>query len=401
MEKNNTLANLGLDQLTKQIKGQDAFVVDAPAPTPPAPEPINTNPTPPDNGNDQDAGDGKDKNILNEPIDISTATARNVDDNTPPAPQGNNDASSPFAPFANVLKEQGVISEEYLKDKKFESVDDFVEIIQKTIEDNVSKYREQFVSEKSPEARKFIEMIDSGMPLEEAQKLTSKALSVKDFNEQNLSSNKDLQKKAIESYLKTLDMSDEDIKDQLEYFEDTDKLYEKSVSFSNKLKDYYAQEEEFKINQLKEQEELNKKNIEDQINGLKDTVYKTSEIIPGRPLNDKIKDKLFQSITTPAGKDPNTGQPLNRVALKRLEDPVSFEIKLHYLNELGVFDDKWDGIISAGKTQAVKEFEKALSSTKGPSGNTPVYSPDDSGEKTKSIVDSFKQLKQQLNKSNI
>jgi len=397
MDNKNTIDGLGLDQLTRQIKGNNLIVVDPPKPVE---EP--QSPPVPDLKDDPKTAEPVEKNILNEPISISNATARNVDDNqNPPVPKGNDDASSPFAPFADVLKEQGVLFDDVLEGVDLNSVDGFVEAIQKTIEYNTNNYRQQFLSERSPEAKRFIEMIDQGVPLEEAQRLTTQSLSVKDFTEENLSSNKDLQKRAIESYLKTLDMSQEDIKDQIEYFEDTDKLYEKAKGFSEKLKVHFSKEEEAKIASVKALEEEYKKKSEEQIKSLKDTVYNTAEIIPGKPLNDKVKEKLFASITTPAGQDPNTGQPLNRVALKRLEDPVSFEIKLHYLNELGVFDDKWDGIISSAKTQAVKEFEKALTRTSSPGGNTPVYSPEKpSDEKTKDVVDSFKQLKQQLQQSN-
>lgn len=398
MEQKNSIIGLGLDQLTKQIKGQEAFVVDNNPPAPPV-EPAGADPKPP--VNDGDDKNTKTPDILKEPIQVSDANARNVDDNNnPPAPKGNDDASSPFAPFANVLKEQGVLYDEVLEGVDLNSVEGFVEAIQRTIEHNTNSYKEQFIAERSPEVKNFIEMIEQGIPLEEAQRMTSNQLSIRDFTEDKLSSNKELQKKAITMYLSTLDMSEDEIRDQIEYFEDTDKLYNKAVGFSTKLKQYYEQEEQSKKEQMRAQEENYRKQAEEQVSKLKDTVFKTSEIIPGRPLNDKVKEKLFASITTPAGKDPNTGQPLNKVALKRMEDPISFEIKLHYLHELGVFDDKWDGIISSAKSQAVKDFEKALKTTSTPSGKSPVYQPESGANKAQEVVDSFKQLKEQLQKSN-
>jgi hypothetical protein len=402
MDKNNSIIGLGLDQLAKQVKGPEAFSIE---PTPaPAPEPT-PQPTP---GQDP-APKPQDANPpivdpLKIPINISDANARNVDNNiqNPPVPKDTNDASSPFAPFANVLKEQGVIFDEALEGVDLNTIDGLVNAIQKTIEFNAENYRKNYVSQRSEEAQRFIEMIDQGVPIEEAKNVVSVYGSIKQFTPENLSSNKDLQKKAVETYLRTVaDMSDDDIKDQIEYFQDTDKLYDKAVGFSSKLKEYYEQEELQKIQQVKQQEELYKKQAEEQIKGLKEKVNGIAEIIPGKPLNDNLKKKLFESITTPVAQDPSTGQYLNKVAQKRMEDPVSFEIKLHYLHELGVFDDKWDGIISSAKSEAVKDLEKALrNNTSQVTGKAPVYSPEKQSDESKSIVDSFKQLKQQLQQTN-
>lgn len=404
MDKNNSIIGLGLDQLSKQIKGGESFnPTPAPAvePTPaPAPAPISQpepKQTPAEPGNNEPV------NPLKIPINISNADARNVEpQNNPPAPKNTDDASSPFAPFANVLKEQGVLFDEVLEGVDVNSIDGLVSAIQKTIEYNAENYRKNYVSQRSEEAQRFINMIDQGVPLNEAKEVVSNLASIKNFNEQSLAQDKALQKKAVETYLRTVaDMSDEDIKDQIDYFEDTDKLYSKAVGFSAKLKEHYEQEELQKIEQIKQQEELYKKQAQEQINGLKQKVDGITEIIPGKPLNDNIKKKLFESITTPVAQDPTTGQYVNKVAQKRMEDPISFEIKLHYLNELGVFDDKWDGIISSAKSEAVKELEKSLrNNTSQANGKAPVYSPETASEGSKSIVDSFKQLKQQLQQQN-
>lgn len=404
MDKNNSIIGLGLDQLSKQIKGGESFTpTPAPAvdPTPdPVPAPVaqpEPKQTPAEPGNNEPV------NPLKIPINISDANARNVDpQNNPPAPKNTDDASSPFAPFANVLKEQGVLFDEVLEGVDVNSIDGLVSAIQKTIEYNAENYRKNYVSQRSEEAQRFINMIDQGVPLEEAKEVVSNLASIKNFNEQSLAQDKSLQKKAVETYLRTVaDMSDEDIKDQIDYFEDTDKLYSKAVGFSAKLKEHYEQEELQKIEQIKQQEELYKKQAQEQINGLKQKVDGITEIIPGKPLNDSIKKKLFESITTPVAQDPATGQYVNKVAQKRMEDPISFEIKLHYLNELGVFDDKWDGIISSAKSEAVKELEKSLrNNTSQASGKAPVYSPETASEGSKSIVDSFIQLKQQLQQQN-
>ncbi len=387
-----TKANgLGLDQLTTQLKGEKSFVVDniPPAPPelgtpPPTPEPIDTPP-----------GDPIDP--MKQKIDISDAIAKPVETSEPPAPKDTQDASL-FAPFANVLREQGILTQEILDEIDVNSSTDLASAIQKVISSEAKIHTDHYINGRSEEARQFIEMIDAGVPLHQAKEISTQSVGLKQFDGDALSGDKALQEKAVKMYFQALNMEDAEIKDQLEYFADTDKLYDKAVGYVSKLKAHEAAMKERSVAQAEEQAAARKAAMKKDLADLRTTVYDQNEIVPGKPLNDAMKKKLFESITTPVGTDPNSGQPINSVALQRSKDPVGFEIKLHYLNALGVFEDKWDGIISSAKTDAAKDFEKALRTTKPVSGTTPVSSPEAEATSQK-LVDSFKEMKRQLNKS--
>jgi hypothetical protein len=393
MSDNGSNTGLGLDKLILGDTSK-AFEIPKAQPEPPVVEEIKTEePIVPDEG---------DVDLLKKPFTISNASARPVEvqpEGTKiPAPKETKDASSPFASFANVLKEQGIFFDEITEDLNFDSIDDFTKGIENAIKYNVDQRRNEDLSRYTPETREFIDMLDKGVDFNTVKEVAKKA-NIKDFVPHKLEDNVDLQKQAIKMYLsESTDMSEQDIEDQIEYFEDTSKLSDKANSYATKLQDNYVSTKE----RLKQEADVARQQYSDsakaQIEGLKEKVYSTNEIVPGKPLNDNTKEKLFKSITTAVSKDPNTGAPMNAVAVKRQKDPVSFEIKLHYLNELGVFDDKWDGLISSAKSQAVKDLEKALSTSAPTSGRSPVYSPEEGNKTSKDILASFNQLKQDLNK---
>ena len=100
-------------------------------------------------------------------------------------------------------------------------------------------------------------------------------------------------------------------------------------------------------------------------------VNKTEEIVPGISLTKRAKEKLYQSLTDVVGTTQN-GQAMNAVMKKRSENPLQFEITLHYLNNLGVFDGDFSKFIASGNTTATQKLKKTLENTSaGFSGKNP------------------------------
>jgi len=342
-------------------------------------------------------------NPLKVPIDVSNASARPVEPSEEKkeilAPKEIKDASSPFASFANVLKERGIFFDEITEDMEFNSVDDFEKGIEKAIEYNVNQRINQENSKYSPETQEFLDMINRGVPLDQVKEV-AKQITVKDLTPENIENNVDIQKQAVRMYLgQSTDMTEQDINDQIEYLEDTEKLSGKALSYSEKIKENYTYQKKYLVNKAESDKAAYQEMATKQMEDLKTRVFDIAEIIPGRKINDKTKEKIFKSITTSVGNDPTTGQATTAIGLKRSKDPVSFEITLAYLNELGVFDGKWDSVIASAKSTATKELEKVITNSSAPiGGGTPVYGPDEKSNVSKSILDSFKSLKSELNK---
>lgn len=76
-------------------------------------------------------------------------------------------------------------------------------------------------------------------------------------------------------------------------------------------------------------------------------------------LNDAQRKSLYSSMTTPVAKDQH-GNPLNRIVAARMENPMEFELKLHYLFDITKGFSDFSKLTSKGKKDSVKEFEQAI-----------------------------------------
>ena len=72
-------------------------------------------------------------------------------------------------------------------------------------------------------------------------------------------------------------------------------------------------------------------------------------------------------MTQIVGEDEN-GTPQNFVMSMRAQNPIGFDLAVTYLADVTKGFTDWSKIKKAGKTSAVKDFEKALSSTSHASG---------------------------------
>jgi|688.fasta_scaffold30859_3 hypothetical protein len=264
--------------------------------------------------------------------------------------------SSIYVPFANLLVEEGVLSSEDIEGYDG-SLDGLVQSFSKRIQNEVKEH----LNSKPKEVQDFIEMLERGVSLDDAKTIIK---NEKDFSysEKDVESDENIQRNIIEKYLKSIGESDEDISDAIKYYEQTEKLSDKALSYYDKMKGRIEKEKELAIERAEQEKVQHQKNVQKQLEDLKNKVFEIKEIIPGKPLAENIKNSIYQSLTTPVAQD-EYGNPLNAVAKKRLENPYDFEIKLHYLNALGVFDGKWDALINVGVTKAAKDFEKQLSSS--------------------------------------
>lgn len=335
-----------------------------------------------------------------DPIQIEVNTKTEKEEENPidtieiqsSAPKDTESSSSQYLPFANYLKEQGLISEDLLTEEtEIKSVDDLKEIFNKQKERDYEAIKQSMFGNSTEEVKSFINMLESGVPLEEAKQITKNNSDISTLLKSNYKEDADVQEKIVRSYLSKLDLDENEINDQIEYLKDTEKLSEKATTFADKLKEISAYEEETAKKRAAEREIALRKDAEQQISKLKDTITSKSELIPGRKISEKEKENIFKSMTTAVGQDPTTGQPLNAVAVKRMQNPVEFEIMLHYLNEIGVFDGKFDKIITAAKSKATEELERALSSTSSKSGSSPNFKPDQNTQATSELLNSFKQ----------
>ena len=133
------------------------------------------------------------------------------------------------------------------------------------------------------------------------------------------------------------------------------------------LKDLYTKQQEYvKEQYVRQQQEMEERN-KATIHHIQQSVEEVDEIIPGVKLSKPTRDKLFHNMTQIVGEDEN-GTPQNFVMSMRAQNPIGFDLGVTYLADVTKGFTDWSKIKKAGKTNAVKEFEKALGSTSHESG---------------------------------
>jgi len=306
------------------------------------------------------------------------------EEKTPSTNKGSS-SSSPFKPFAKALYEEGVLTsydetefDEMLKEMS--PAEALIELNRRTLESEIEAYK----AEAEEEYKSFLDAREAGVNLDawaESQAGKKKYASIKD---EDLDSDEELQKALITSDLEKRGLDKETIKDTIESYEDTNKLAKQAKTALKNLKKSQEDEEKALIADAKKREADNAKAQKAQLDSLKKNIEDTKEIIPGLPINKQVKDKLFNLITSPV-KQTENGQSINAVMAKRMEDPIKYALLEAYFVELGLFDGKFDKIITKAKTKAVTELEKQLSNK----SNTEFSNSGKDGLETSEVVTQF------------
>jgi hypothetical protein len=264
-------------------------------------------------------------------------------------------------------------------------VDDLFSLINSEIDNKTTKW----VKSLPKPIIDLIENYQEGVPLDRIIQTKSKQIEYGGITDEVLSENVELQKYLIKQDLQNRGHSEAKILKRLKVFEDSEVLEDEATDALTALKQletYNQSELKKKAKENRElQENMNKKTLED----IKNAVDTSNEIIPGIALSKKAKDKLYDSLTNIVDNSPE-GQPMNAVMAKRAQDPLKFELTLHYLTNLGVFDGDFSKITNVQTSSAVSKLKKQLESTSsGFAGKNPNIP---RTEETESFLNSMKQF---------
>ena len=269
-------------------------------------------------------------------------------------------SSSPFTPYAKLLKEEGV-----LPNLNMEEFDGTAEGLKTAMINEIVGAVEMYKETLPDRVKDLINNYEEGVPLEQLLKLDKEELQVLSLDEDKIKEDISLQKETVRNYIKkTSKFSDKKIDNQMQYYEDSGELEEEALNAATELKDLLKTEKEQAVEQAKQKEKMMQDQARQDLANLNKKIQDATEIIPGLKLNDKVKSELIKSMTVPAGKDKN-GNPVNRIVAARMENPVDFEIKLHYLFEITKGFSDFSKLVEKGKKDTMKEFEEAISKTDG------------------------------------
>ena len=276
---------------------------------------------------------------------------------TAPGSEGD---SSPISPFASLLHEKGFLPN--LDWDKFDASDNKIEALAEAMRSEVEIANGNFIHSFPPELIETAKAVANGVPFKDLKGPTLKQLDYSKIEGTELAENAELQKKLVSEHLTSKGFKPKKISKLLETYEDTGSLEDEAKDSLEELKELYAKQQEYvKQQYARQQEELEQRNHAT-IHHIQSSIEDVDEIIPGVKLNKTTRDRLFHNMTQIVREDEQ-GTPQNFVMAMRSENPIGFDLAVTYLADVTKGFTDWSKIKKAGKTNAVKDFEKALGTT--------------------------------------
>lgn len=280
--------------------------------------------------------------------EVDTQGKENTDS---PEDAGTSPKTNFYSSIASALKDEGILSaldEDTLG--KIETPEDFAEAMEKEIKSKLDEKQQRIdealqVGIEPDEVRKYEGTInylssitDQNVSDESAEgEKLRKQLIFQDFLNRGFSKER-AQRETQKSF-----NSGSDIEDA------------KEALVSNK--EYFQQEYQELITEARAEEEAEKAKTKKEAEELKKAILEDKEIFKGLELDRTTKEKVYNSISKPVYKDPDTGQYLT--AIQKYER----ENKQDFLKKLGLLFTMTDGFTNLDKLvkpTATKQVKKSL-----------------------------------------
>ena len=261
--------------------------------------------------------------------------------------------------FAKALHENGVLPN--LNQEEFDgSLESLMSSVGDEITNGISEYKKSLPKE----VQYAIEHYEEGVPLHTLFAAKAKTFEFNNIDENKLSEDVAIQKRIVTEFLKLKGFNDVKIDKMVGKYDELGDLEEEARDSLKELKLHYKNEEEKVKKDASAKKIQDEKNSRDLLSGIRTSIDKKDEIIPGIKINKSVKDNLYSSMTEISGYGEN-GKPYNKIIELRSKDPVGFDITLHYLMSLGVFDGKWDTLKNAIKVDTGKQIDNVLKNRSG------------------------------------
>jgi len=281
--------------------------------------------------------------------------------------------SEPLRLFASVLLEEGVIDAEDDRLEGLSGPSDLVDLIKDTIKKN--EY-----ADLNDQAKQMLEDYRKGVPSEvirnynnqklQLERLQTSQILPDDADSDDIAAQKEqIRKTLIYNSFVASGINPERAK----------KLTDRSVELGDDVEDASAALNDLKVineKKMEEQRQLaesQKAEAQNKVKKIEKQIMETEEILPGMKVPERKRKELFDQMTQPV-KVTEQG-PIYAIQELRAKDPVTFDLRLHYLASLGLFNENPD-ISVFGRTsnsKSVKKFTDSLenqrSSNFGGGGN--------------------------------
>lgn len=248
--------------------------------------------------------------------------------------------------LSKALMSEGVISEDSFDEEEFKGwIEEYGEgavkmAIDKHVTQQIDSFKKDYEEKRkqsfTPEQQEFIDMLEDGIPFEEAKSLTEGYKRYESVKDSDIEVDQDLAKKLIKEDLSDSDvLSQEQIDEFIESL-DEEKVVEYGKNSKSKLIDRGKKQKEEKAQKTKESKKKQQEEQQKVIENFKNFTYKTSEPIEGVKINKQTQDKIFETATTPV--DEVNGQSVNSFMQKQMKSPEAINYLTYWYETMGLFN---------------------------------------------------------------
>lgn len=292
------------------------------------------------------------ESVGSEKVDTQGKENTNPDEGTGASPKANF-----YSSIASALKEEGILSD--LDDEtlgKIKTPEDFAEAVDTYLKNQLDERQ-----------RKIDEALQVGVEPDEIRQYESTIQYLDSITDEALSDESEkginLRKKLIFQDFINRGFSQERAKRETDksFNAGTDVEDAKEARISNK--EYFKQEYDDIINEAKEKEEAHRKELEKQSKEIRKSIIEDKEIFPGLELDKPTREKIYNSVSKPVYKDPETGEYLTAVQKYQRDNKVDFTKKLGLLFTLTDGFTNLDKLVKPTAKKQVKQSLRELEHT--------------------------------------
>ena len=216
----------------------------------------------------------------------------------------------------------------------------------------------------NPLNKKFIELVDSGVPVEDAADLMKSLKTITEIKKSDIASDLELAEKIQKEYLRTKNFSPEKIAKEIKKSKEAGVLMEEAEENYDELVASVTEYETELKQEVARQTQAQQAQAQKQLQDLQDFIESTEEI-GGIKLSKKLKESWVKEYQTVEA----NGQKVNPIFATRQKDEAKFDALLRFYHTIGLF--KYDArkkdfipdlsvLKNVGKADVIKELEQAI-----------------------------------------
>lgn len=324
-----------------------------------------------DNSSDDSSSEGIDKKQTTETVDpedlfnksesVGSEGENQERENTESEKDIGTSPNNFYSSIASALKDEGILSS--LDDesvKEITSPEDFAEAIDKHIKSQLDERQ-----------KRIDEALQVGLEPTQIKKYESTINYLNGISEETLvsesSDGEKLRKQLIYQDFLNRGYDEKRALREVNKSFSTGSDIEDAKEALNSTKNYFTEQYEDLIAEAKEQEEAEKAEIKKRAEQLKKSILEDKEVFEGLPLDKQTRSRVYDSITKPIYKDPESGEYLT--ALQKYEK----DNKTDFMKKLGVLFTLTDGFSNLEKlikptvkkqvNKSLRELEHTINTT--------------------------------------